>query len=93
MNERRIERALAQAARNAGGHAYKFVSPSTNGMPDRLLILPGGHIGFVELKAPGQKPRPIQTRRHEQLRALGCAVFVVDHPDQIPGVIDAIRTA
>ena len=55
----------------AGGLCPKFVSPGTAGMPDRLLLLPGGRILFVEVKAPGKKPHPLQKHRHEQLRALG----------------------
>lgn len=84
---------MTDTAREMGGVAYKFVSPSTNGMPDRLVVMPPNRIGFVELKAPGAKPRPIQTRRHEQLRKMGCLVFVVDHPDQVRGVLDEIRSA
>jgi hypothetical protein len=56
-------------------------------MPDRLVLLPGGQIGFVEVKVPGAKPRPLQERRHEQLRELGFQVSVLDDPEQIPGII------
>lgn len=76
-----------------GGKAYKFTSPGTDGMPDRLLVLPGGLICFVELKRPGQKLRPLQVRRHQQLRDLGAMVRTIDHPDQIDPVLNEIHPA
>ena len=44
-------------------------------------------MAFVEVKAPGKEPRPLQKKRHTQLRVLGFAVFVLDDPDEIPGII------
>ena len=88
MRESVVERHLKKALEKHGGQALKFVSPSLNGMPDRLCILPGGRMFFVELKAPGGKPRPLQKRRHQQLRDLGVDVFVVDHPNQIEVMLD-----
>ena len=55
-----------------------------DGMPDRLILMPGGRLSFVELKAPGQKPRPLQLHRHDQLRDLGFEVFVLDRQEDIP---------
>ena len=55
-----------------------------------MVLLPEAHIGFVEVKAPGAKPRPLQERRHEQLRELGFQVSVLDDPEQIPGIIEEI---
>ena len=54
-------------------------------MPDRLVLMPGGHIGFVEVKAPGEKPRPLQLSRHRLLRRLGFQVYVLDDEKQIEG--------
>ena len=91
MREKQIESKLVKAVRNVGGMCPKLVSPGTDGMPDRLVLLPGYRIGFVEVKAPGQKPRPLQERRHAQLRDLGFQVSVLDDPDQIPGIIKEVR--
>jgi hypothetical protein len=44
------------------GEHISFISPGINGMPDRLVLLPKGYIGFVEVKAPGKKMRPNQIR-------------------------------
>ena len=92
MREKTIEHKLTIAAKNMGGIALKFVSPGFDGMPDRIVLLPGGHIGFVEVKAPGKVPRPLQEARHRMLRKLGFKVFVLDRPEQIGGILDEIRT-
>ena len=55
-----------------------------------MVLLPEARIGFVEVKAPGAKPRPLQERRHEQLRKLGFQVSVLDDPEQIPCIIEEI---
>lgn len=88
MREKQIEQKLVKAVRAVGGICPKLVSPGMDGMPDRMALLPGGRIGFVEVKAPGQSPRPLQTHRHRQLRALGFSVFVLDDPEQIPAIIE-----
>ena len=90
MREKTLEGKLVQAVRALGGMAPKLVSPGFDGMPDRLLLLPGGRIAFAELKAPGKKPRPLQLRRKRQLEALGFRVYVIDHPDRIGGVLDEL---
>ena len=83
MREKRIEQKLMMEVRRCGGMALKFVSPSYSGMPDRLILLPDGKVAFVEVKAPGKKPRPLQIKRHEMLRKLGFRVFVLDAASDI----------
>ena len=87
MREKTVEMKLNQAVRRSGGLALKFVSPGFNGVPDRLLLFTGGKAAFAEVKAPGQKPRPLQVHRMEQLRRLGFKVFVVDSIEEIPKLI------
>jgi hypothetical protein len=91
MREKVIEQKLAVAVKQAGGMALKFVSPGFDGMPDRIVLLPDEHIAFVEVKAPGKKPRPLQLARHRLLRKLGFQVYVIDSADQIGGMLDEIR--
>ena len=93
MREKIIEQHLVKAVKNSGGIAPKMVSPGFDGMPDRLVLLPRGKIGFVEVKAPGKEPRPLQVARHGLLRRLGFKVYVLDTPEQIGGILDEIRTA
>ena len=92
MREKEIEQKFTLTARRTGGLALKFVSPGMSGMPDRLVLLPGGRMAFVEVKAPGRAPRPLQEARHRTLRRLGFRVFVLDRPEQIGGILDEIRT-
>lgn len=93
MNEKKTERKLVKTVKERGGMAVKLVCPGCDGMPDRLVLLPGGCIGFVELKSPGEKMRPLQKRRKEQLESLGFKVFCVDDENEIGGIIDEIRGA
>ncbi|HAS8351231.1 TPA: VRR-NUC domain-containing protein [Vibrio vulnificus] len=76
-----IERHLVSEVKKAGGIAYKFVSPGRRAVPDRLVLLPGGKVIFVECKAPGEKPRPDQLREHARLFSLGHQVVVLDSKD------------
>lgn len=91
MREKTIEQKFREAVRNAGGLALKFTSPGWDGMPDRLALLPGGRMAFVEVKAPGKKPRPLQLARHRTLRQLGFRVYMLDDEKQIGGIIDEIK--
>ena len=90
MREKQIERKLVQAVKSAGSICPKLVSPGMDGMPDRMVLLGGCRIGFVEVKAPGKEPRPLQTNRHRMLRSLGFPVFVLDDPGQIPGILQEV---
>ena len=93
MLEKVIEKKLVAEVKKMGGIAAKFVSPGLDGMPDRLVLLPNGKMAFVELKAPGKKPRPLQLRRIKQLQQLGFACYVIDNDDQIGGILDEIQSS
>ena len=92
MSEKDIETYLRDRVRGIGGKAYKLSCMGTNGMPDRLLCLPGGRAVFVETKATGKKPRPLQTAQHRVLRSLGFPVYgSVDSREAVDLVIEACR--
>ncbi|MDO5049984.1 MAG: VRR-NUC domain-containing protein [Actinomycetaceae bacterium] len=93
ITERDVEKALTQAVKRRGGVAYKFTSPGLSGVPDRLILLPHRPAAFIEVKAPGQKPRPLQQHRIRQIQNLGHKVFVLDHPSQIEGTLDEIQAS
>ena len=90
MREKIIEKELVRAVKDKGGIAPKFTSPGFDGMPDRLVLLPSGRMAFVELKAPGKKPRALQLSRHRLFRRLGFKVYVIDEINQIDSVLEEI---
>ena len=88
MVERDIETYLREQVKALGGKAYKFVSPGNNGVPDRLVCLPGRCIAFVELKAPGKKSTPLQSRRQRELQGFGHMVFAdVDSFEAVDNIL------
>lgn len=91
MREREVEKKLVQAVRRMGGICPKWVSPGLDGVPDRIVLLPGGRIGFIELKAPGKKMRPMQKKRNGKLESLGFLVFCIDRTEQIEEVLHEIQ--
>lgn len=93
MREILIERKLIAAVKKRGGICPKWVCPGCDGMPDRIVLLPNMKIGFVEVKTPGEQPRALQLARHRLIRKLGFLVFVLDDPQQIGGILDAIQSA
>ena len=92
MREKDIEQKLFMEVKARGGVCWKFTSPGTAGVPDRIVLMPFGRIAFVEVKAPGEELRPLQRLRIKTLRRLGFKAFVLDSPDQIGGIIDAVQT-
>lgn len=91
-DEKRIENMLVRAVQNRGGLAIKLTNTGIAGLPDRLVLIKGGHVAFVEVKAKGQKPRKLQLVRIRELRNLGFPVYVLDDETRIGGIIDEICT-
>ncbi len=90
-DEKYIERKLVDKVKALGGRAYKFVSPGNSGVPDRIIVLPGGKIGFAEMKRPGGKPSKLQRNQIQFLRNLDCKVGVVSTTQQIDGFLEKIQ--
>jgi hypothetical protein len=91
VREKVIEEKLTKAVKTHGGICWKFVSPGVSGVPDRLVLMPKGKIAFVETKAPGKKPRPLQLSRHQLLRRLGFRVYVLDSTHDIQKIIAEVK--
>lgn len=89
--EKDLENKFRIAVKRAGGKAYKFVSPGNSGVPDRLVILPGGKAGFVELKQEGKKPTGLQRKQIHDLLGKGHYANVLDRESDIQKVIDQIK--
>lgn len=93
MREKDVEAYLVRRVKELGGVAYKFVSPGHAGVPDRLICLPGGLAWFVELKAPGKKPRPLQEVELRKLRDLGFRADVIDCREGVDRLTAEMRLA
>lgn len=92
MREKEIEQKLVKAVKAVDGLCIKFTSPGMDGVPDRLVLMAGGKLAFIELKATGKKPRPLQIKRMEQLKRLGFLCFVLDDIELIGGMLDEIKS-
>lgn len=90
MLENEIEKALVNRVKKVGGLCLKFTSPSMTGIPDRIILLPRGRVGFVETKRPGCDPRPIQHKRIKQFKNLGFKVYVLDNKETINKILDGV---
>jgi hypothetical protein len=83
MRESTLERRLVREVERIGGLAPKWVSPGHRGVPDRLVILPGGRVAFVEMKAPGKPLQPLQEKWARTLQGMGHRVYKLDSHDDI----------
>ena len=90
MQERQIERKLRDAVKARGGLALKFVSPGTVGVPDRIVLVPGGRVYFVELKAPGKSLSPKQVKMAAGLERLGHKVRVIDSLEKVKQFVEGL---
>lgn len=90
MKEKELESKIVEAVKRQGGICPKWVAPGFDGVPDRIALFPMGRIAFIEVKAPGRKPRPLQRARHRLLRHLGFRVYVIDNEDKIDAMIGGI---
>ena len=70
-SEKNIERYVVSAVKKLGGAAIKGNTVNSKGYPDRVLHLPGGKIGFLELKSEGQKPKAQQQHWIDRLSDMG----------------------
>lgn len=74
--ENRIEKHLIRCVKDRGGLCFKLISPGSSGVPDRIVLLPKYVPMFIELKAPGQKPRPLQEAVMKMIQSTGCCCHV-----------------
>lgn len=76
--EKDVESYLVRQVEKRGGRCMKYIPDVDNGMPDRLVLLPGGVLVWVETKNAGEKARKLQRLQHRRLRELGQRVEVLD---------------
>lgn len=82
MLESKIESWLDGQIKKIGGKSYKFVSPGNPGVPDRIFILPGGKVFFVELKRKIGRLSNVQIWQREQFKERGIEIKVIYGMDQ-----------
>lgn len=78
MIERDVEQRLIRRVQGLGGECWKLAPLGVIGIPDRLVLLPGGRCAFAEIKAPGEKPRKLQVFWLNRLRGLGFVAVCLD---------------
>lgn len=83
MREKDIERILVTEVKKLGGWAYKWTSPGNDGVPDRIVFLPGRPPVFAELKAAGGKLTALQRIQISRLKGLGQDVRVLYGADEV----------
>ncbi|HCO18983.1 MAG TPA: VRR-NUC domain-containing protein [Tissierellales bacterium] len=89
MRESKVEQELKKKVEQLEGLYLKFNSPGTNGVPDRIVLLKG-QMYFVELKAPGKKPRKLQSFIHNEIRSQGFEVHIIDNLEGVAEFIERI---
>lgn len=90
--EQTIEKHINTLVRQLGGITIKLNDPQQAGLPDRLILLPGGKTTFIEYKQPGKHPTPLQQHRHKQLQHLGHTVHTVDSTTKGTQIIHELHT-
>ncbi len=90
MRETKVEKALVDGVELRGGACPKWTSPGRKGPPDRIVLMPGAHVVFVETKAPNGRLEPWQSRFHTMLRWLGFRVVVLWTLEQVADFLETI---
>ena len=76
--EKDIETYVREKVERMGGKVLKWVCPGNKGVPDRIVLVPGGLICFAEFKDAGEKPRPLQKWWRKELRKLGFRAVIIE---------------
>lgn len=91
MLEREIEKKLVDGVRKLGGRSYKFVSPGNDGVPDRIVVLPGISPVFVELKTETGRLSSLQNVQIKKLKDLGQDVRVLYGLEDVKRFLEEIQ--
>lgn len=90
--EKDIEAKLCKEIRFMGGYALKWISPSSGGVPDRIILLPGGRVAFAETKRPkGSKVAPLQKYWRRVLLGLGFRHYMIYTEDDLKNTLEELK--
>lgn len=89
--EKNIEKRLAAKVKQLGGWCLKLPAVHVAGLPDRLCLLPGGRVFFIETKTPTGRTSPIQRYVHRKLTAMGFDVFVPSSTGEITKILNLYK--
>lgn len=87
MLEKELEAYLVKRVKELGGRSYKWVSPGNVGVPDRIVMLPGGRIIFIELKQPGKKPTAVQRVVMAHIRSMDLRATWTDSKEGVDEIL------
>ena len=90
LSESQLEENLCRRIKKLGGMALKFMSPGRAGVPDRIILMPGGKIYFVEMKSSNGPVNPIQEYVFEKFEELGFKVHILNSEQTIENFIQKI---
>ena len=88
--EKTIENYLVKRIQSLGGECEKFTSPQRRSVPDRIIMMPGGKLVFVEVKRFGKQATDMQARDHQRRRELGFIVWVVDSKSAVDTLVEEL---
>lgn len=77
MRESDLEKKLRKAVERAGGFCLKLPAMWYRGIPDRLILLPGGRAIFIELKTEKGRVKPVQSAFQKILQNLGFTSLII----------------
>ena len=92
--EKSIENILRKAVEDEGGVCLKWTCPGHRGVPDRMILFPGGIIAFVELKRPGAKVKAggLQEWWRQRLVGFGFRCYEISTVEQIQQLVFQLST-
>lgn len=91
-SEKVIERYLVDSVKELGGMCLKYSNPGMVGYPDRICLLPGGCIAWVELKSKGERLKAVQKVRISQMAKIGHKVYVCDSKEAIDRLLEIYKS-
>lgn len=93
MQERKLENRFKKDVKKLGCLSLKMWCLSVSGLPDRLVLIPGGKLVWVELKRPGKQAEGLQPIQHTRLRQLGFLVFTISNDDELNDFLNYLKYA